>query len=363
MYKVDVLVAGAGPAGLASAIVLAQAGRSVLLVDKGTAKDYRAGEHLGPGAGASLERLGFEKRDLDQDHYSFAGMRVFWGSEEARFQDALFRLGGSGWILDRFRFNEQLKAKAEALACQFLYGTSVQEISPASNGWTTTLRDKKGKRSVESLFLVDATGRVAKGARLLGAKVNVEDRLIGTCILQALPFHDAPQGSKWGHLESAPQGWWFSTEIPGARRASYWMSDLPIRNTSFLDHLAPLLTQAPQTKALLARSGKVIEVFQRPAHSQCLDQCAGSRWIAVGDAASSFDPMASEGMAKGLRTGIAGGEAALAALAGDDSLLLNYDQTRQEEYREYLSHKATQYGMERRWPTEAFWAKRHLSLK
>ena len=360
MFKFDVLIAGAGPAGLASAIVLSRAGLSILVVDKGRRNDFRAGEHLGPTARECLKRLGFEEKGLDQDHYSFAGMRIFWGSDRASYQDALFSLGGLGWVLDRTRFNEQLGEKVEKSNCQFLYETSIQGATPHPDGLAITLRDKSGKRFVQSSFLVDATGRVAKGARLMGAKAKIDDRLIGTCFLQSSDRVDPGQSHKWGHLESCPHGWWFSTEIPGGRRASYWMSDKHLPNIPFLDGLNSLLTQAPQTKALFEQSGDIIDKFQRPAHSQCLDHCAGPRWIAVGDAASSFDPMASEGIAKGLRTGIEGAEAVLSALAGNHTPMLSYDNARKEEYKTHLSLKTVHYRNEQRWTSEPFWAKRQL---
>ncbi len=359
MHKFDILIAGTGPAGLASAIVLSQAGCSVLLVDKGEPNDFRAGEHLKPMAKGCLNKLGFQEKELLGNHYSFAGLQIFWGSEQAKYQDALFRMGGAGWILDRCRFNEQLRAKAEALGCQFLYGNSLQKISSKPDGFTTTLRNKKGKCFIHSSFLVDATGRVAKGARLLGAKVKIDDRLIGTCILQSSDRVDLDPHSKWGHLESCPQGWWFSTATPGGKRASYWMSDVNLLTAPFSDGLEALLTSAPQTKTLLERSGTISEIFQRPAHSQCLDSCSGPRWVAVGDAASSFDPMALEGIAKALKTGIAGGEAILAATSGDHSLLVAYDRDRKEEYEKYRSLKVAHYGMEQRWSSEPFWSKRH----
>src|SRR5918994_2340632 len=59
--RVDTLVVGAGPAGVAAAIGLRRAGRDVLLVDKATfPRDKCCGDGLTTLALRELEHLGFE---------------------------------------------------------------------------------------------------------------------------------------------------------------------------------------------------------------------------------------------------------------------------------------------------------------
>ena len=57
----DVLIAGAGPAGAIAAMVLARAGARVLVLDRARfPRDKLCGDTLNPGALAVLERLGLD---------------------------------------------------------------------------------------------------------------------------------------------------------------------------------------------------------------------------------------------------------------------------------------------------------------
>ena len=92
--------------------------------------------------------------------------------------------------------------------------------------------------------------------------------------------------------------------------------------------------------------------------SSILDNPVGDRWLAVGDAASAFDPLSSKGIANALYTGIKGAEAVLAARTGDATALSRYAEHIREIHRVYRGHLAAFYGMERRWPDAPFWRRR-----
>ena len=94
-----------------------------------------------------------------------------------------------------------------------------------------------------------------------------------------------------------------------------------------------------------------------PVYSSALDRCAGDDWVAVGDAAASYDPVAGQGVSKALAGGIAAAEQVLALLDGGappgpwppspDPALSGYRRAR-----------AHVYGLERRFPGAGFWEAR-----
>jgi len=101
---IDVLIAGAGPAGTIAAIVLARAGVRVMMVDR--ARFPRAklcGDTLNPGAFACLQRLGLEGSAtgaLPLDGMVVTGERS--APIEGRYENA------RGYAISRSRFDDAL---------------------------------------------------------------------------------------------------------------------------------------------------------------------------------------------------------------------------------------------------------------
>jgi flavin-dependent dehydrogenase len=94
------------------------------------------------------------------------------------------------------------------------------------------------------------------------------------------------------------------------------------------------------------------------APSFLLDQAAGDGWLAVGDAASAYDPISSQGIYKALAEGIGAGTAIAAWLRGDSSQLQEYDDAIRARFNTYLHNRNFLYGLEQRWPESLFWQER-----
>ncbi|WP_051966410.1 LodA/GoxA family CTQ-dependent oxidase [Kitasatospora mediocidica] len=82
----------------------------------------------------------------------------------------------------------------------------------------------------------------------------------------------------------------------------------------------------------------------------------GDGWLAVGDAATAFDPISSQGILTALHTGLTGALALHAHLTGDPTALPSYRTTLQPSSPPTT---ATTYTAEPRWPTHPFWSRRH----
>jgi flavin-dependent dehydrogenase len=127
------------------------------------------------------------------------------------------------------------------------------------------------------------------------------------------------------------------------REPGYWMHLLA---TSM--HVGPLVCDA---EPLTRRIG-------REACGATLTRHGGPGWLAIGDAAMSFDPLASQGLFHALATGLAGARAVDAALDHDPQPGLAYGRMIAEVRRRYLAHCRYFYAQERRWPDAPFWASR-----
>jgi hypothetical protein len=95
------------------------------------------------------------------------------------------------------------------------------------------------------------------------------------------------------------------------------------------------------------------------AESAALDRCAGEGWLAVGDAATAFDPIASQGLPNALASGNAAAHAAHRWLGGEQGALERYAAEMSAAYDFYLAGLRRHYQLERRWPDCTFWKARH----
>ena len=96
------------------------------------------------------------------------------------------------------------------------------------------------------------------------------------------------------------------------------------------------------------------------APSAYLDRPTGPDWLAVGDAASSFDPLSSQGIYKALADGLKAAEAITAWLDGDTGALDKYAAFVASRFADYRRNRAYFYAVERRWAGSPFWARRRV---
>ncbi|MCG8461870.1 MAG: hypothetical protein MI919_36770, partial [Holophagales bacterium] len=211
-------------------------------------------------------------------------------------------------------------------------------------------------------WLIDATGRAGSLAGRRARRLR-EDRLIAW-VARFRPRPDAtPDRDARTLIEAAEDGWWYSALLPGGERVvafhtdpgSTDMGDLRTRE-GFSAHLRG----APHLCALLTAHG--YEPLGRPrgadACSSRLDPVAGNRYLAVGDAALSFDPLSSQGLFNAFYTGLRGAEAVHASLSGRPRAIDGYEHRLRSVYAAYLTHRNHYYGREERWPGHPFWKRR-----
>jgi flavin-dependent dehydrogenase len=88
----------------------------------------------------------------------------------------------------------------------------------------------------------------------------------------------------------------------------------------------------------------------------------GDGWLAVGDAAFSFDPLSSQGILTALYSGMKAGEALVEHLSGNPDALANYDHRLAAIYNAYLRNRSMYYMLEARWAERPFWRRRRVPL-
>ncbi len=357
---VDVAVAGGGPGGCAAALALrAHApGLAVALVEASEYGGERVGETLPPPGAELLEHLGVWEAFRAQGHHPAYGTAAAWGGPVPHENEFLFRVRQVGWHLDRGAFDRMLADRAEGRGTAVLRGTRVLDAAREPGGWRLSLSSGDELRA---RFLVDATGAGAALARRCGgARARAEDRLAGF-----VRFFRQPEGGGAPHtlVEAFADGWWYTAPLPDGRRVAACMTDTDLARGLRLDDgeawLELLRATAPRVGAALAGAEPDGAPVVRAARSRRLEPAAGDGWLAVGDAASTFDPLSSQGILKALRSGVFGAYAAGDLLAkGDDGGMRRYARFVEREFADYLGARAKYYAAEGRWPGSEFWLRR-----
>ena len=105
MAAVDVLIAGAGPAGAAAARTLARVAPDLRVAVVGAEEKLRRGEVLSPLAQPVLRQLGLWPAFLAQGFAPSHRTLTAWGDTGLRSNELMLEARGPAWRIDRASFS------------------------------------------------------------------------------------------------------------------------------------------------------------------------------------------------------------------------------------------------------------------
>ena len=355
--KADVAIVGAGPSGCSVALELVRLGRSVVVVTRDDPHAARMfGECLPPAANVALSRLQLPAPDPKHHLPSFGNVSS-WGRADATSNDFIFNPHGHGWHLDRARFDASLRESVECRGVTILTGTTGERITRNRDSVLVIPLAGSSVSALAARWLIDCSGRGAYVACRMDARIEGTDRLVA---FAAMALSGTDRDADCSTLtEAVPDGWWYTVRLTNGRRIVAFHTDGDLPACQAVRHRQGFLDLLEQTRHIKARmAGYVVpEHFPVPlaAGGRWLKKAFGEGWVAVGDAAQSYDPLSSQGLASALESGIRAAFAVNAALDGDYRHLERYQMMLELQRARYQRLRSQIYGLERRWPESMFW--------
>lgn len=364
MKKPLLLIIGLGPAGTTAAIFLAQLGFQVIAIDRQANRPAKIGESLPPNAQKLLQQLGLWQKFEQAHHIKCFANKSIWGSDQMQYHDFIRQPPGHGWHIDRVLFEKMLLEKAQALGVQILSATSIRSAVWGKTQWSVelVLADQK-QASIQPSFIIDASGRNSWLARHLKVDRLYEDQQLA--LVAFLQSKNKSLEDSTSLLETNEEGWWYSAKIPQEKLATSFLcepdSEQRSRWTKPVHWWALAKKSTATYRRLIAGDFELMDdPYFVSADSSRLENMAGTGWLAVGDAAMTYDPIASHGI---LMAMVSSRDAAI-AIQGffnkKQDALGQYQERMISAYEQYRQQRLPFYQMEKRFGTATYWQQRQL---
>ncbi len=343
LYKEDICIVGAGPAGCATALFLAKAGVPSLLVDKAEfPRDKICGDGLSGWSVAMLNRLDPRlKEQLAQSQESLPSWGASFVAPNRQVLDVPFvdrhlpDARPPGYVATRLWFDNFLleQCKQQPLV-QVLEGVALEQ-------WEQ--QDK------EHIFLKNAAGTVEVAAKLAvfanGAHSRQAKELAGLqpdkkhYVAGIRAYYEGIEGlHPDGHIElhflkEFLPGYFWIFPLPGGRAnvGAGMRSDVVARKkVNMRNAMLKIIEEDPRLKERFRNARRLDDVkgFGLPLGSK-KRTISGDNFMLVGDAASLIDPFTGEGIGNALASGELAAQWAQKALEAKNygaAFLKGYDQ-------------------------------------
>jgi flavin-dependent dehydrogenase len=310
------------------------------LLERSGYESSRIGETLPPAVRAPLVELGVWDLFLADGHAPSPGILVAWGGPEPVANDFILDPYGSGWHVDRRRFDAMLAEAAESAGATVLRQT--RAVGCAREGGVWRVSTESGVE-VAAGVVVDATGRASPLRRHLGGTRILDDRLVAL-----VGFVPAGEDART-LIEATEHGWWYSAALPDGRMVAAFHTDARPGLEGEWDRF---LAVARHTAARVGRAAPA-GVRRVAAGSRRREPVATSTWLAVGDAAAAHDPICGLGVHWALESG----SSSARAILGETDLDAHVAEARRR-FERYLVTRTEHYRAEARWPDAPFWRAR-----
>ncbi len=315
--RCDILIIGGGPAGSTAAIMLAEKGYHVVVLEKAHHPRFHIGESLLPANLPLLERLGVAEK------VRAIGMEK-WGAEfvshwdgrrqEFQFANAWDKSLPMAYQVRRSEFDEILIRRAAEQGAEVVEGCRVQDVEFLDDELVRVhaVHEDGRTRSWEASQLIDASGRdTFLGNRLQSKRRNKKHN--SAAMYAHFTGAQRDCGKRAGNISIYwfDHGWfWFIPLADGTTSigAVVWPRYLKSRVGSVREFFFSTIALCPPLAERLSAATVTSEVEATGNYSYSCDRSYGKNYLMIGDAFAFIDPVFSSGVMMAMNSGMAAAE-------------------------------------------------------
>lgn len=318
----DVLIIGGGPTGSTTALSLARAGVSALVVEKTRFPRFHVGESFLPRNFTLIQELGLEPSLRRLAHMPKFGAEFAMGNGSAATRFC-FDIGLDGttnetFNIERAPFDQMLLDEAQRAGAVIRQDTGIRQVLALEDGHVEVETDDG--ETLSARYLIDASGQGTFLGKLLGTR---------------RVFEGHRKVAYFGHFENVERLCGREEGYPTVAMCDegwFWLIPIDERRTSIglvMDTDAARQVEVPAGQMLawgIARSPLMRERtrnarFPQANHvtadfSYSCKPYAGPGYFLVGDAAVFLDPIFSTGICLGMMGGVKAAEGIVKLLNG-----------------------------------------------
>ena len=339
----DVVVVGAGPAGLALGCYLAREGIDHLIIEWANHPRPHVGESLMPAAVRIFREIGFHKVMEAADFPRSRGITYHPPGRGSQVDIAYREFPQEGVLqdhtyhVDRSKFDLLLMKHAEAMGCRVLQGIPVRRVLFDGEGRACGVTAQLGDQDVDipARLVVDAAGRgtlIGQQTGLRGASSELDQFGLHAWYVDVDRGKTRTETYTHVHFLSKLRGWTWQAPI-GHQITSIGMvadrKDFQDSGLSPEDFFTEVLAGSPSMARAMRKASRINELRGEVNYSYRLERICGDGWLAAGDAAQFIDPVFSSGVCVALHSAKFAAESIVRALrSGDTSraTLLPYEE-------------------------------------
>jgi len=302
----DVAIIGGGPAGSSAAILLARAGRRVVLCEKEIFPRFKIGESLLPHSLELFDKLGV-RDELERHAFPKYGGEIATGCgrrvQRFYFENALQLSHRSAYQVERSWFDKMLLDHAAAAGVEVRQPCTVSDIACDAEGVSL----QTDSREIRASYLLDCSGRNA----VVGSHYDLKRRYDHLQKFSVFAHYEGVQrddgrDATLTRLVRGKRCWFWLIPIDGRRTSVGAVMDLAdFRAARTPPHVAleNAIATTPLMRTRMAASRRTTEVHAVSDYSYRNTHLHGQRWLLAGDAAGFIDPIFSTGVFLALHSG------------------------------------------------------------